>query len=516
MDATQPLSAAQPTHFAGRYEIIRRIDTVVEVIDRQPWLRCWSCGTTANEVGELFCTSCGAALDDRHYRGQISKGEPTGLALIGTVLDPEAREILPELWDQVEDGDATLTLAADTGRAPVTPPLSDLDALYVGRGLARLLRGLHSEGLSLGALEPNDVELTAALRPRLRDTPELARMTQPEQIGQDLLSLAALLEALTATPRRTRRLEEDQAQENGDGVPVLEQTLRELRTGSLTDAAALETKIEELLTERTHPIALRTRVGAATDKGMVRELDEDSLFYTELRIARKAAPQTWNLYIVADGMGGHSAGEVASDLAIRGAYAVVQSAYLAPTIDGDLPDDEARLKDIVRQAVLRANEYVLREAQSRGNDMGTTLTLALTAGDRAIVGNIGDSRTYLYRDGALQRISKDHSLVQRLVDLGQIGPDDVYSHPQRNAVLRSLGDRAEIQVDVFSVRLKPGDALFLCSDGQWEMTRDPEMAAIIAANPDPQAACDALITAANKAGGEDNITCILVKFEAYS
>jgi protein phosphatase len=148
--------------------------------------------------------------------------------------------------------------------------------------------------------------------------------------------------------------------------------------------------------------------------------------------------------------------------------------------------------------------------------MGTTLTMALTAGDRAIVGNIGDSRTYLYRDGALQRISKDHSLVQRLVDLGQIGPDDVYTHPQRNAVLRSLGDRAELQVDVFSVRVKPGDALLLCSDGQWEMTRDPEMAAIIAANSDPQAACDALIAAANKAGGDDNITSILVKFEAYT
>ncbi len=515
MDATQPLSAAQPARFAGRYEIVRRIGDVVEVIDRQPWLRCWSCGTTANEVGELFCTSCGASLDDRHYRGQISAEEPTGLALVGTVLDPEAREILPELWDRVEDGDATLTLAADTGRAPVTPPLTDLDALYVGRGLARLLRGLHSEGLILGPLEPVDVELTAALRPRLRDTPGLARLTQPEQIAGDLRDLAALLEALTVTPRRTRRLEEDQA-EDANTLPVLEATLRELRTGAITDATALETQIEALITERIHPIPLRTHVGAKTDKGMVRELDEDSLFYTELRIARKAAPQTWNLYIVADGMGGHSAGEVASDLAIRGAYAVVQNAYLAPTIDGDLPDDEARLKDIVRQAVLRANEYVLREAQSRGNDMGTTLTMALMAGDRAIVGNIGDSRTYLYRDGALQRISKDHSLVQRLVDLGQIGPDDVYTHPQRNAVLRSLGDRAEIQVDVFSVRIKPGDALLLCSDGQWEMTHDPEMAAIIAANPDPQAACEALITAANKAGGDDNITSILVKFEAYS
>jgi PPM family protein phosphatase len=140
--------------------------------------------------------------------------------------------------------------------------------------------------------------------------------------------------------------------------------------------------------------------------------------------------------------------------------------------------------------------------------------MALVAGDRAVIGNVGDSRTYLVRDGVLKRVSKDHSLVQRLVDLGQIEPDDVYSHPQRNAVMRSLGDKQEIEVDVFVERLHPGDALLLVSDGQWEMTRDAQMAEIIAANPDPQAACDALVKAANAAGGEDNITVVLVKFEA--
>jgi protein phosphatase len=185
-------------------------------------------------------------------------------------------------------------------------------------------------------------------------------------------------------------------------------------------------------------------------------------------------------------------------------------------VDADADDDEARLRDVVKRAVLQANEYVLREARSRGNDMGTTITMALVAGDRAVVGNVGDSRTYLLRDGALRRVSKDHSLVQRLVDLEQIAPEDVYTHPQRNAVLRSLGDKAEIEVDVFVERLRPGDALLLTSDGQWEMTRDPHMVEIIAANPDPQAACEALITAANANGGEDNITVILVKFDTYS
>jgi protein phosphatase len=225
--------------------------------------------------------------------------------------------------------------------------------------------------------------------------------------------------------------------------------------------------------------------------------------------------RSWGLFIVADGMGGHDAGEIASGLAIRGAAEVVLSAYMAPTVEADAQYEEARLREIVQKAILQANDYVMREAQARGNDMGTTITMALVVGDRAVIGNIGDSRTYMLREGALRRISKDHSLVMRLVDIGQISEDEIYTHPQRNAVLRSLGDKAELEVDLFSERLGPGDALFLCSDGQWEMTRDAEMAKIIMQHDDAQAACDALIDAANKAGGEDNITAVLVRFDAY-
>lgn len=508
MDSSQ--SPASPTLVAGRFEIVAQQDEAVEVVDRQPWLRCWSCGSTANEAGEIFCTNCGAALEGRRYRGQLHDADPSGLALAALVRDAEAREALPAIWEQVQDGGRTLTLAAESNRAPLTPPLEDLDALHVGRGLAQLITALHNEGLALGELDPADVELTPARKPRLRAAPGLARLTRPEQTSEDLRALAGLLEALTATPRTTRRLDEQALPDLPE--PGLDDLLRGVRTGAIASASDLAQQLDTLIAQRSRPSALATIIGSATHQGMVRELDEDSLFYTELRIARKAALQTWGLYIVADGMGGHSAGEVASDLAIRGAFSVVQSSYLAPTIDADLPDEEARLKEIVREAVLRANEYVLREAQQRGNDMGTTLTMALVAGDRAVVGNVGDSRTYLFRDGELKRVSKDHSLVQRLVDLGQIQPDDIYTHPQRSAVLRSLGDKAEVSVDTFVLRLKPGDALLLCSDGLWEMVRDPQIAALLKANPDPQVAADLLIEAANKAGGDDNITVVIAQF----
>jgi PPM family protein phosphatase len=214
-------------------------------------------------------------------------------------------------------------------------------------------------------------------------------------------------------------------------------------------------------------------------------------------------------------MGGLGGGEFARGMAIRGTSVLLLSSYLTPTLDADAPYDEAKLKEIVRKAILQGNQYVINEARARGNDMGTTITMALVAGDRAVVGNVGDSRTYLYRDGALKRISKDHSLVMRLVDLGQITDDDVYTHPQRNAVLRSLGDKPDVDIDLFAVRLKPGDMLLLCSDGQWEMTRDPQMTEIIQQHDDPQAICQALIAAGNANGGEDNITSVLVKFEKY-
>ncbi len=517
MDQPQPPESAETAPlFAGRYELVEQQGDAVEALDRQPWKRCWACGATSNEAGELFCTECGATLEGRRYHGQLRTGEPSGLALVPTVADEAARELLPSIWDQVQEEEAQLTLVADSGRAPLAPPLDELEALYVGRGLARLLHVLHGAGLALGPISPGDVEQTAAGTPRLRAAPGLHRVGAAlvEDVAADLHTLAALLEGLTATPRTTQRLDEEQAAELIAG-PSLSDVLRDVRTDGLASAAALAERLDTLIAERTEPTPLWVRVGAASHEGMVRELDEDSLLTLDLRMVQNGKGRSWGLYIVADGMGGHAAGEVASGLAIRGAAEVVMSAYLTPTLDADTPYEEARLKEIVRKAILQANEYVLREARARGNDMGTTITMALVAGDRAVIGNIGDSRTYLYRDGALRRISKDHSLVMRLVELGQITDDDVYTHPQRNAVLRSLGDKNEIEVDLFSERLRPGDTLFLCSDGQWEMTHDPQMTEIIGANDDPQAACDALIVAANAAGGEDNVTSVLVRFEKF-
>src|SRR6266508_4772230 len=211
MDQTQPPTMEQPTPlFAERYEIVARQGEQVEASERQPWQRCWACGATSNEAGELFCTECGANLDGRRYHGQLREGEPTGLALVPVITDPAMRDTLPPIWDQAQHEDQTLTLIAVSGRAPVAPPLEEIQALYIGRGLAHLLNQLHAEGLALGKIAVDDVELTAAEIPRLRTTPGLQRIAERDSKAHaaDLRALAGLLESLTATPRTTRRLNE--------------------------------------------------------------------------------------------------------------------------------------------------------------------------------------------------------------------------------------------------------------------------------------------------------------------
>lgn len=525
--------------FAGRYELRSitgedldsSLPQHVNALDNQPWQRCWSCGSTANEEPEpdakaLYCNDCGASLIGKEYHGWLSNSnEPVGSALINTVYSDSARAILPEVWDQVSDGERTLVLLRDEGRPSLSLPLDEMSALRVGIGLATLLSELHKEGLLLGSVSPSDLEIGPDGAPHLRDVPEMARLDEAEgpardkALREDLRKLAVLLEACTETPRTTQRLQEDEADaviEAGDQEPLFSTILREVRTGKIDDPQSLAQTLQNLLDDRTKPVPLRAVIGAATHTGMIRDHNEDSYLAFEIGMNNSSTDRTWGLYIVADGMGGHAAGEVASGLAIRGAANVVLDEYIAPTLDANSEFDEEAAKEIVRRAILRANEYVIKEGQARGNDMGTTITMALVIGNRAIIGNIGDSRTYIYKGNELRRISKDHSLVMRLVELGQISEDDIYTHPQRNAVLRSLGDKANIEIDIFSERLEANDMLFLCSDGQWEMTRNHEMAAILQSAASPQAACDELIRAANAAGGEDNITSIVVKFEAMT
>ena len=222
-----------------------------------------------------------------------------------------------------------------------------------------------------------------------------------------------------------------------------------------------------------------------SEVGNVREHNEDSFV--------ASSP----LFVVADGMGGHEAGEVASEIAIQTMVAN------AP----ETPDAEA-----LAHAACLANEAVLQGAMDGTGrpGMGTTLTAAAIFDDELVIAQVGDSRAYLMHDGTLQRITRDHSLVADLVAQGRITEQEARVHPQRSVITRALGSDPHMQPDTYHLRVEDGDLLLLCSDGLSSMLDDAAIAAILAANPEPQAACDALVDEALAAGGLDNVTAIVI------
>ncbi|MFL5735392.1 MAG: PP2C family protein-serine/threonine phosphatase, partial [Chloroflexia bacterium] len=336
-----------------------------------------------------------------------------------------------------------------------------------------------------------------------------------------------------------------------------------------------------------------------TDVGRLRDQNQDSYAMSEVVQSSVENPVRLALYVVADGMGGHKGGEIASALAAQTFISEVMARVLAPlaSVSGERPalTNDAIMQGLVR-ALQNANDRIYKARDNRQNDMGTTLVAALITGGKAYAINVGDSRFYMYTrrerpseppapkvnidatspldigtaplkedkvplkkdttlldenkgrgrkkqttlldqeaapvqpetgdgeetatqerqsDYALTQISVDHSLVHRLVELGQLDPEEAKVHPHRNFIYRSLGGPPPIDVDTFVRTLHPGDRLLLCSDGLNSMLEDDQIEAVLASEPDPDVAAHRLIDLANEAGGHDNITAIVVDITDY-
>ncbi len=228
---------------------------------------------------------------------------------------------------------------------------------------------------------------------------------------------------------------------------------------------------------------MNIRAGAATDIGLVREGNEDSYLVED------------PLFVIADGMGGHRGGEVASRMAVE-------------TIESLFRRGEGALSEQVQEANRAVFERSSLDRAVAG--MGTTLTAALVEGDRARLAHVGDSRAYLFRGGEIRMLTEDHTLVHRMVQQGEITEAEAERHPQRSVVTRALGMEVSIPVDEIIVDLEGGDRLLICSDGLTSMVDDATIGRILAAEPDPQRAAEALVKAANERGGVDNTTVIVI------
>lgn len=267
-------------------------------------------------------------------------------------------------------------------------------------------------------------------------------------------------------------------------------------------------------------------VAKASDKGQVRKKNEDSIGTLEYTQVFGSVSYPVGIYLLCDGLGGYEAGEIASSLAVS---SITQKLMLSLFTNGASVFNESTPHDsnqnLFEQAVFEANETICRRAKTMKNEMAATLTGALITGQIASVINIGDSRTYLFnKENGLQLITQDHSLVFRFFLTGDIKFDDIYKHPQRNQILRSLGEnglKESLQEMAnrlnhpyfYQFTMERGDTILLCSDGLWQEVRDNEIEKILFSQTNPNDACKKLISTANMKGGEDNISAILVKIE---
>jgi len=238
---------------------------------------------------------------------------------------------------------------------------------------------------------------------------------------------------------------------------------------------------------------------AATHVGKVREHNEDSHFFDA----------DTGVFLVCDGMGGHQFGEVASNSAIRTiAGYIVRKFHPYMFSTPSVPLDES-LQEIMQGAINEAQHSVLRDAPGSG----TTVTAVLMVGPQVTIGHVGDSRAYsLYQDGRFEPATRDHSLVRRLEELGQITPAEAAIHPQRNVLYRALGQGESLEADVFNMPFPQNGQMLLCSDGLWGVVPEEELRQIILNAPSPDRACQGLVAAANLAGGPDNISAIIIRY----
>jgi protein phosphatase len=242
--------------------------------------------------------------------------------------------------------------------------------------------------------------------------------------------------------------------------------------------------------------------------GKQREHNEDSLVAITTTLAGKSTNVPFGLYMVADGMGGHQFGEIASNSAIRVIAGQIMRKFHSYLFAIPTQQPEESLQEIMENAIKEAHRTVQKDAPGSG----TTITAALVLGQQVTIGHVGDSRAYaIYPAGRVEQLTHDHSLVKRLEELGHLNKEEAATFPHRNVLIRALGQGETLDVDVFTIPFPHNGSLMLCSDGLWGVVTDQELMRSLTEAPNLQRACQNMVAAANIAGGPDNISVVLVQ-----
>lgn len=407
--------------------------------------------------------------------------------------------------------------------------MSEADAIAVAIQVCQAVSFVNRRGLRVNDICPDSVVWSADGRIKLtgldcisNDTelqgeplfndgytaPEIYKARKVDKRA-DVFSVGALL----YTGLTGERLESETWREEAGPIrfypphlvsPALEQAVRR---ALLFDPAARWPNVDALKAELVRLSAIiRVRAAVLTDVGMVRELNEDSIMAVEFQRDSLIEPAQNFLYVVADGMGGAEAGEMASAIAV----ATIRNYVEGNLQCGKSGDNRQLLQNALEDANREILEYQVANIESRG--MGSTAVSALIVPPEAFVAWVGDSRAYFCDPSGLRQITKDHSLVQRLIEIGQITPEEARHHEHKNVITRSLGARQSgpAGAESLSLRLKRGDRILLCSDGLIAHVDDPSIGAILRRHSDPYEAARELVVAANAGGGTDNVSVVVI------
>lgn len=543
-DATQPLEPPPPEFAAlpegalvgkGRYEIVSILSEGEElnaylVRGLQPVVKCPNpeCGFENNAPDDDFCSNCGVALEGvsishpEFLLKEAAEEETFGAeSEIARLRLSHPGLIVPQdTFQECPYGESQrvylIQPLLDMGQAESLPvPQETERVLSWGMDLARALSYLHQNHVAHQVVDLQHILIDEA-EARLADfgasyvVPPAARgEVAQRRYQEDIRMLAQSLYYLLTGESSVS----PEASLSPSVTEVFNSALALAPEEGYPSAEAFATDLERLLQELQRPVSINLRTGRLTHPGQVRELNEDSLLTVEVAQVCESVSQPMGLYVVADGMGGHEGGEVASRMTVEVLAERMVSEVLSSRAQAT-QEEETDSEEWLKTAFQQANKAVYDERMASGNDMGTTLVASLVIGDVAYLANAGDSRAYLVNSDGIYQITTDHSMVERLVAVGRITPEEAKVHPQRNVIYRTVGDKPQLEVDTFEQRLNAGDRLLLCSDGLSGMVEDEDIQRIVMTSLDPQEACSRLIQAANDNGGEDNVTVVMVQVEA--
>jgi protein phosphatase len=450
---------------------------------------CWNCRSFDTSRGSAACVSCARPLSTRRFLVSARWASDRFDATVAWFARGEEHAAVATPVAVFVESGVLYTVIPYAGEGLMVDeasPLSPRRLFAVGQRVLGAVAFLVRAGAALHTLDRANLLLSQDGSVRLFDL-DVCGVHEPGHVPAE--DRERLLRIVAGMMRRYC---------DPEAVELLRSLTESELNGTLTDTEAFGRAMEAQHRQWADRSFL-PRLGGISDVGLLRQLNEDNWGWLHLS-------DRLQFYVVADGMGGHDCGEVASSVAVatlteRMRHLTVTATSPGPALEGAL-----------RASFQSANNAVKDTAEARSTDMGTTVVCMMVIDGRVgLLANVGDSRGYLLRDGVLDQLTRDHSLVQKLVEKGRIKPEEARHHPHSNILLRTVGTERDVEPEMFRVELQSGDRLLLCSDGLWNEVEDRDLENLMNTYSDPRIAAREMVRAAHHGGGKDNITLVLVE-----